>query len=106
MSDAGKEIAILREVISDRKLEQAGRYVIYSRTNAICCGADGYRILTTSVEPSARIGNGWKADTPLRLNLLFITQSTIASGVGNCGGEGGRMSSARCHARISKHHRI
>lgn len=49
LSATGKDSSILREVISDRKLDRAGQYVIYSVYAAICRSADGNRILTTSV---------------------------------------------------------
>jgi hypothetical protein len=60
-----KTLPILREVISDRKLAQAEQYVIYSGYAAICCCADGTRILATSVEPLTPVGNGWEAYTSL-----------------------------------------
>jgi hypothetical protein len=45
----------------------------------ICRSADANRTLTT-IQPSARRGNGCETDTQLGLKLLFITRSATASG--------------------------
>jgi hypothetical protein len=82
LSATEREIAILRKVTSDRKLELADQYVIYSDGAAICRPTDRRRVFTTFVEPSLPVGDGWHMGLPLGPIFYLLLEPREFRGVG------------------------
>jgi hypothetical protein len=82
LSATEREIAVLRKVTSDRKLELADQYVIYSDGAAICRPTDRRRVLATFVEPSLPVGDGWHMGLPLGPIFYLLLKPREFRGVG------------------------